>query len=291
LSPTAVALVLTAAVSHAIWNMLVRRGSHREAFAWWMALSAGVLYLPVGAYLWATRGVPGAGWPFVAVTVVVHAFYFVFLGRGYEHGHLGLVYPIARGTGPVLVPVLAVPLLGERITPFGAAGIGLIVVGVVSLSAGGFTPRALRTLAVAVRDPAALYALATGATIAVYSVNDKVGAGWISPVLYAYLLFAGASVLAAPYFWLGGRRDATRACWCENRRSILLAGLLSPATYGLALIAFQLGQVSYLAPMRELSIVFAALLGMLVLGEPRSASRLASACVTAAGVVVVGVAG
>jgi uncharacterized membrane protein len=158
----------------------------------------------------------------------------------------------------------------------------------VSLSAGGFTPRAFRSLAVAARHPAARYALLTGVTIAVYSVNDKVGVSWVHPALYAYIFFVGSVVLSAPYFL---RRRSTLACWRENRRSIVLAGFLSPATYVTALLAFRLGPVSYLAPMRELSIVVAALLGMIVLGEPRSYSRLVSVSITAAGVMVVGVAG
>lgn len=277
-------------MSHALWNMLVRRGAHPEPFAFCMAAAATLLYLPLGVSMWLAGGVPAEGWPFVAVTTVVHAAYFVLLGRGYEHGDLGLVYPIARGTGPLLVPVLAVPLLGEEVSPLGAVGVGLIVVGIVSLSAGGFTPAALKTLAAAARHPAARYALLTGVTIALYSVNDKVGVRWVQPALYAYIFFVGSVMLSAPYFLIA-RRASTVACWRTNRRSVLLAGALSPATYVTALMAFRLGPVSYLAPMRELSIVVAALLGMVVLGEPRSLSRLTSVSLTALGVMVIGFAG
>jgi len=256
-----------------------------------MSVAATVLYLPLGIYMGTIESIPPQGWPFVVATAVIHALYFILLGRGYEHGDLGLVYPIARGTGPLLVPALAVPLLGEEVSGLGAAGIGLIVVGIVSLSAGGFTPRAFKTLSEAVRHPAARYALATGVTIALYSVNDKVGVKWVHPALYAYVFFVGSVLLAAPYFLRVGRRASTLASWRANRRSIVLAGLLAPATYVTALLAFRLGPVSYLAPMRELSIVVAALLGMVVLGEPRSYSRLASVSLTAVGVVVVGIAG
>jgi uncharacterized membrane protein len=267
--------------------MLVRRGAHPEAFAWWLAVAATALYLPLGAYLLLTAGLPEPGWPFVAATAVIHAFYFVLLGRAYEHGDLGLVYPIARGTGPLLVPAIAIPLLGERLSPLGALGIALIVVGVVTIGIGGFGPAALKRLGALARHPAARYALATGVTIAIYSVNDKAGVRWVHPVLYGYLLFVGASILAAPYFWLA-RREATVACWRANRRSILLAGALSPLTYFLALVAFQLGPVSYLAPMREVSIVIATVLGTVGLGERFSGARLVSAILTAAGVVLIG---
>src|SRR5690242_14151347 len=108
--------------------MLVRRGSHPEAFAYCLALAASAIYLPLGVYLIATVGLPAAGLPFVGITAVIHAFYFVLLGRAYETGHLGLVYPIARGSGPLLVPAIAVPLLGERLSPLGLVGIACIVV-------------------------------------------------------------------------------------------------------------------------------------------------------------------
>jgi uncharacterized membrane protein len=267
--------------------MLVRRGAHPESFAWWLAASASVMYLPLGAYLFWTVGLPSEGIPFVIATGVIHSFYFVLLGRAYEHGDLGLVYPLARGTGPLLVPAIAVPLLGERLTPLGATGIACILIGVVTLQAGGFRPAALKGLVEATRHPAARYALATGVTIALYSVNDKAGVRWVDPLLYGYVLFLGASILAAPYFWIA-RRGATVACWRANRRSIVLAGLISPLTYFMALVAFQLGQVSYLAPMREVSIVIAAALGTLVLGERFSRARLTSAAITALGVVLIG---
>ena len=287
MNPVAVSLVLVAAVLHAIWNMLVRRGGHPEAFAWWMGAASVVLYLPLGLYLLATIGLPAEGVPFVLATSAIHAVYFVLLGRAYEHGDLGLVYPIARGTGPLLVPAIAVPFLGERLSALGAAGIALIVVGVVTLQVGGFTPRALLTLRAALRHPGARYALATGVTIALYSVTDKAGVGRVHPALYGYLLFLGALLLSAPYFW-ALRRPAMAACWAENRRSIVLAGALAPLTYFLALMAFQLDQVSYLAPMRESSIVVAALLGAFALKEGLSAARLTSAGVTALGVVLIG---
>lgn len=287
LSDVAIGLILAAAVLHALWNMLLRRGSHPEAFAWWLAVAAAVVYLPLAAYFLVTQGLPAAGWPFVAATGAIHALYFVLLGRAYSHGDLTVVYSIARGTGPLLVPAIAIPFLGERLSLVGAAGVAAIVVGVVTLQMGGFSAGALARLRLSTRQPAARYAFATGVTIAIYSVVDKAGVGRVHPVLYGYLLFVGAAALSSVYF-LGWRRGAVVACWRENRGSIVLAGVLSPATYFLALVAFRLGQVSYLAPMREVSIVVAALLGAFVLGERLSPGRLASVLVTAFGVVMIG---
>lgn len=280
--------MLTAAVLHAVWNMLVRRGTHREAFAWCMAVASAVMYLPLGVYLFVVHGLPVEGLPYVVATMAIHAIYFVLLGRAYEHGDLSLVYPIARGTGPLLVPLMAVPLLGERVTAVAALGIACIVVGVVTLQAGGFTPAALWRLRRGMSSPAAGYALATGVSIAIYSVNDKVGVEIVDPVLFGYLLFAGAAPMAATYY-LTARRASVVACWRENRGAILIAGIISPLTYFMALSAFRLGQVSYLAPMREVSIVFAAVLGGVVLKEGLTRGRLTSAALTTLGVALIGV--
>lgn len=280
-------MILGSSFFHALWNLLVRRGAHPEAFLWWLNLVATLAYLPLGIWMALERGVPAAAWPYVIGTGLIHAFYFVFLGRAYERGDLGLVYPIARGTGPLLVPLMAVPLLGERITPLGGLGILLIVIGVVTLSAGGFGVAAARRLGLAFRNPGARYAVATGVTIALYSVNDKAAVGLMSPVLFGYMIFPLTGLIAAPYFW-GTRRAAMVAVWRSNRRSIVLAGVVAPLTYITALTAFSLGPVSYLAPMREVSIVIASLLGMLLLGERRSPARLLSAGLTALGVILIG---
>jgi uncharacterized membrane protein len=283
----AVALVLAGALFHALWNMLVRRGAYPEGFVWWLAAAAGVVYAPLGVLLVLTVGLPADGLPYLAATVSIHVVYFVLLGRAYQLGDLSIVYPIARGTGPLLVPAIAVPLLGERLTPVGALGIALIVVGVVSLQVGGLRAGALERLLNGLRRPAARYAFGVGVTIALYSVVDKVGVARVNPLLYGYCIFLGASLASGPYFWLR-LRPAVVGSWRENRRSLLAAGLLSPMSYFMALTAFRLGQVSYLAPMREVSIVLAALLGALVLGEELSASRLGSAALTAAGVALIG---
>jgi uncharacterized membrane protein len=267
--------------------MLVRRGAYPEAFMWWLSVVAAVAYLPLGIYLFGLHGVSTEAWPVVVATGVIHAVYFVLLGRAYGHGDLSLVYPIARGTGPLLVPLFAVPFLGEQLSLPGAVGIGLIVVGVVTLQVGGVGLVALRRLGEATRHPAARYAFAVGVSIAMYSVVDKVGVGLVEPVLYTYLIFPGSVLLVGPYVW-ATRRAAVLGAWRENKRSLLLAGLLAPLSYGLALSAFRLGQVSYLAPIREVSIVIAAVLGVLVLKEELSRARMASCAVTALGVILVG---
>jgi uncharacterized membrane protein len=267
--------------------MLVRRGAYPEGFVWWLSAAAAVVYAPLGLYLLLASGLPAAGYPYVAATIAIHVLYFVLLGRAYRLGDLSVVYPIARGTGPLLVPFIAVPLLGERLTPLGGIGITLILVGVVTLQVGGLGAGVLGRLLAGLRHPAARYAFGVGVTIAVYSVVDKAGVGRVDPLLYGYFIFLGAAVVSGPYFWLRCR-PAVVGSWRENRRSLLLAGLLSPMSYFMALTAFRLGQVSYLAPMREVSIVLAALLGALVLGEELSVSRLGSAALTALGVALIG---
>lgn len=280
-------LVLGGALFHAIWNLLIRRGRHPDVFVWLLGIAAAVVYVPLGVYRFSTIGLPSEGLPFVAATIAIHAVYFITLGRAYSRGDLSLVYPIARGIGPTLVPFLAVPFLGETISLVGGLGIAAVILGVVSLQAGGFGPGAARRFGASFRHPAAIYAVITGVLIAIYSTVDRAGVRYVDPVLYGYTIFLGAPALSGLYYVSRRRREIVE-CWQANGVSIVVAGALSPLSYFMALAAFRMGQVSYLAPLREVSIVFAAVLGVVVLRERFSPARLASAGITTAGVALIG---
>lgn len=114
----ALALVLVSSLAHATWNLLLKRSGNQEAFLWCLLASASVLLVPVGATLLWFNPISQPGWWLVLATIILHVFYFVLLGKGYAQGDLSLVYPIARGMGPMLVPVLAVLILEETIAPW-----------------------------------------------------------------------------------------------------------------------------------------------------------------------------
>jgi drug/metabolite transporter (DMT)-like permease len=274
----ALLLVVGAAVLHAVWNALTKRGRDQLVFLWCSVTLATVLLSPIGGWLILRDGLPPAALPFVLATVALHALYFWALGRSYGSGEYSLVYPIARGLGVAVVPLLAVPLFAERPSPLGATGVALVVVGIGVLH---LVPRAG---ARARWRPGAgtWWAMLTGLSIAAYSLVDKAGVGHLHPVPYITLMGLGSIVLMLPA--IVARRGALGRELTMNWRAILIASTMNLTAYLLVLFAFRLSKVGYVVAARELSIVFSAFIGSLWLGEGRLGPRLAGAGVILAGI-------
>ncbi|MCI0801673.1 MAG: EamA family transporter [Chloroflexi bacterium] len=267
-------LVLLSAVAHASWNLMLKRATDPEVFAWCLLVVATVLLAPLGValFLFNSVGLPGL-W-FVLATIVLHVLYFNLLARGYAQGDLSLVYPVARGMGPMLVPVLAVVLLNETIEPLAIAGIAAIIGGIYTISWWGNFHQVLRSPLLFLRSTGMRYAVLTGLTIAAYSIVDKEGVGHIQPLLYMYFLSFGTAVMLAPYILFHKGAAAVRTEWRANAVPITVAGLLTFTAYGLVLTAFSLSRVSYVAPAREVGIVIGVLMGVFLLKEPFGGGRL-----------------
>jgi drug/metabolite transporter (DMT)-like permease len=286
----ALGLVLLSALAHASWNLLLKRSSNQEAFVWCLLLADSILLLPLGVVLLWRFPIPPPGWWLVLATVVLHIFYFVLLGRGYARADLSLVYPIARGLGPMLVPVLAVVFLGETVSPPAVAGIGAIVAGIYIVSWWGRFRRLLRHPLLFLKDPGVRYALLTGLTIAAYALVDKRGVSLVQPFLYMYLLSLGCAVGLAPYIFATQGRAAVLQVWRTSAWAVVAAGLLTFLAYGLVLTAFSLSRVSYVAPAREVGIVVGVLMGVFILKEPFGLGRLLGSGFILAGLVIVALA-
>ena len=267
-------LVLLSAVAHASWNLMLKRAGDPEVFAWVMLVVGSILLAPVGLALLWYNSMDFPGLWFLLASVVLHVFYFILLARGYATGDLSLVYPVARGMGPMLVPVLAVILLGEIVETMAIVGIAAIVGGIYTISWWGNFHQVLRSPLLFLKSAGMRYAVLTGLTIAVYSIVDKEGVGHIQPVLYMYFLTIGTAVFLVPYILLHKGADAVKTEWRTNAIPITLSGMLVFAAYCLVLTAFSLSRVSYVAPAREVGIVIGVLLGMYVLKEPFGSGRL-----------------
>jgi uncharacterized membrane protein len=239
-----------------------------------------VLLTPLGVVALTRSGdeLDQAALVFVVGAGALHAVYFLSLQRGYREGDLSLVYPLARGIGPLLATVFAISVLGERPTLVALAGGAIIVAAVLSLTGGS---RLRRPGA----DSAVLYAGLTGVLIAAYTLWDKhaVDALGISPILY----FWGAEVCRAALLTplVARRRGAATATWREDGRRALAVGAMSSFAYILVLYALAVAPVSYVAPAREVSILIAAALGAGMLAEGDARRRL-----LCAGAIVIGVA-
>lgn len=287
MTPLALTLVLLASVAHSSWNFLLKRSEDNEVFIWGLLVAASVLLAPLGVMLAWQNPIEPVGWWFVTATIVLHILYFGLLGRSYTEGDLSLVYPIARGMGPMLVPILAVVFLGETIATSAIAGIVVIVAGIYTVSWWGNFRRLARHPLDLFRNPSTRFAILTGFTIAAYTIIDKGGVGHVQPFLYMYLMTLGSAIGLFPYVLAKRKLNGIRHELRHNSVAILVAGGLTFLAYGLVLTAFSLSRVSYVAPAREIGIVVTVLIGTLVLKEPFGAGRLLGSLMIVAGLLLI----
>jgi uncharacterized membrane protein len=285
---SALALVVFAGLIHASWNIAAKKAGGDARFACFTALVMMVFWAPVGLWLgW--QQVPSWGlteWGFITVSGILHVLYYVVLLRGYRKADLTVVYPLARGSGPLLSSLVAILFLGEQISALGGLGI-VAVVGGVFLVAGG--PGLFRQA----HDPhkrarirkGMVYGLLTGVFIASYTVVDgySVKVLLLSPILVDYI----ANFVRVAFLLPSVVRDlpAARVLWASQWKYAAIVGIISPISYVLVLYAMQVAPMSHVAPAREVSMLFAALLGGHLLGEGDRVARLLGAACIAIGVM------
>lgn len=286
----ALAYVLAAALLHALWNLAAKRWGGGTHFVFSCALGVTVLWLP--AVLWVGLDEvprwPLLAWGFVAASALVHLAYFNCLIAGYRAADLTVVYPVARGSGPLLSALAAVLLLGEELGLHGALGLAGVVGGILLITMGPrLLGRGLPHDAEASRRRRAgiAWGAATGGLIAGYTVLDgyAVKVLLVSPLMLDYV----GNVLRVPLQLPVALRQAA-SFGPELRRSwpgVLAVAGLGPLAYILVLLAVREAPLSRVAPAREVSMLFAALLGGQLLGEGERGWRLAGAALIAAGVV------
>lgn len=253
----ALTLILTAAFIHASWNLLTKRASGHATFMWLVAVLSALMYAPIAAAMIFLGGAR-IGWVelgFMAGSAALHTAYFVLLNEGYRAGDLSLVYPLARGTGPLLSSIAAIAILGERPTPIALTGAGMIIAGAIALSC---NPKNLSQTGA---RKAMSYAMITGAFIAGYTLWDKqaVSRFAVAPLLLDWGANVGRSLLLTPFalrHWTSARNE-----WQTHRLEAVSVAILVPLSYILVLTAMRFTPVSYVAPAREISILIGTAMG------------------------------
>lgn len=287
MSGIALAIVLASAFLHAGWNYLLKKSDRKIVFIWWFELIGAIIFLPMLLYFLPGTSIPLGGWLCIIASAVIHAAYFTCMGCAYQRGDLSLVYPLARGSGPLFVPVLAVILLGEEISLVGGIGILFIISGIYCIHLCSFTLAAVLEPFRALKGGASLYALFTGLAIAFYTLVDKVGVKMVYPPVYIYLMMLITWVLLTPWV-LVRERDGLKAEWQSHKGSIMVVGFLSGFTYLMILFALTMSKVSYVAAVREVSIVLSAYCGIVYLGEKHGRQKLVGAVLICLGVIAIG---
>jgi drug/metabolite transporter (DMT)-like permease len=299
--------VLVAAVLHAGWNVLLKTSGDTLWTAVRLQAIGTAILLPIGVAAWLANGMPGvplAAIGLALVSGVLEAIYFVCLSSAYQRGALSLVYPLARGSAPLLAVAIGILLLNERLAPLAIAGVGCLLVGILLVSRPW---RALRAAGAEHRG-AIGFALATGASIAAYSAVDRLGVRLTEPWIYGSMLAVIATVLLAisvlvgrrtgvlapapaPVAALGILPDGSAAGPPRRIGAGLardgLAGVLALGAYLLVLVAYSIAPLATVAPLRESGIVLAAAWGALRLGET-AGRREATTRIAAAALVVIG---
>jgi drug/metabolite transporter (DMT)-like permease len=269
----AFALALSSAFVHATWNLLLARARDSEA-ATAVALIAGALvFAPVAAITW---DLDSGVWPYLAASATLELAYFALLAAAYDMGELSVVYPVARGSAPLLVALFSVVFLGVALHALTVVGVVLVAAGIVMVR--GLAAGDARQFA---------FALAIGTTIASYTLFDKAGLHHAKPLTYLELVILPSAIVYP--LWIG-RRKSLRA---ELGPSAILAGIAMFGAFGLALAAIRLAPQAFVPgvqALRETSVVIAVAAGALFLGEKVSRMRVAGAAVVVAGVVALALA-
>lgn len=283
-----VLLLALAGLVHSVWNLLAKKSTDAQAFLW-LALVAAVVIFAIPFAL-SRAPIPPIGWLCVAASGALEAVYYLLLGGAYQAGALSVVYPVSRGSAPLFVVVFAVAFLGEQVTAIGVVGILLTVAGVYVLHIQTIDRRGWLAPLVALRERASRLALLTGAVIAGYSVVDKVGVHYVPPELYIYLIFGASALYLAP-FMVTRKWAAVRKEWQVNRTAVVAASVLFVASYLLVLFALRDARVSYVAAVRGIGVVFAAVLGTALLREPFARMKLWGSLLIFAGIACIQIAG
>ena len=280
LSSGVLAAVLGAAALHALWNSLVKSASDKFLSSAIVALWCGVAAVMAALVL---PRPAGAAFPFIIASALIHIVYFILVGQLYRNADLSVAYPIMRGLAPLIAALIALVTLGEAPPPIASLGVAALVVGVLAMGASGFAHGRINR-------PTILVALANSAVIAIYSVIDGQGArlsGAGSAFAFAYNSWADALTALAylPIILFLRGRVAVSAFVVDWRRG-LVGGLAAFFGYAIVIWAMTRAPIAAIAALRETSVVFAAIIGVVALREPFHAQRAVAVLVILAGIIL-----
>lgn len=301
-------LVLIAAVLHAFWNLLAKDARDSSAFMWW-GVATGATWYGVWVLTQMPASLPREIRLIFMASLVAEVAYVGLITRGYATGDLSQVYPIARGTPPLLIALLSALFLGERLPALGYVGIALVVVGVYLASLPSFADvfKPLRALShLRQRSPhlddgscdspngerwrPAQWALLAALCVGTYSILDKIAIAATTPLVYNAWVYAGIAAGYAPVVWSRANRVSTVREFKTNWRRIVIGSVATIGSYLLALTGMSMTAASYVGAVRATSVVIGAVFGWLLLKESLGPLRVLAAATMVIGLVLLTVA-
>ncbi|MGE6221197.1 DMT family transporter [Nubsella zeaxanthinifaciens] len=282
MTPYVLFLVLSAAVLHAIWNLISKKANGKAPFVWLMYIGSAVVYLPLLVYHIASNEQFEFSKPmlwFSLSSAILHIAYFLILLKGYRKADLSVVYPLARGSGPLLSSMAAIVVLRETFGYHIALGLALILAGVLVITGLSFKKGDKKIQA------GIFWGSLTGLFIALYTLNDAIAIKnyQLSPLQLTFSSNAFSIVLLIPL--LIGKTEEIKNDWIEHKWSILAIAILSPAAYILVLEALKLAPLAIIAPARETSILIGVFMGSKALNETDGKRRIIASALILCGIV------
>ena len=284
-APLVVVLLLAAALMHATWNALLKADKSDRLATFGVIMTTGTVmglvavpFLPMIEF---------AAWKFLATSVIVHVAYYTFLLKAYSYGDLSHTYPIARGLGPLLVALVSGQLIGEHLRVQDVGGVVLLSAGLVALA---LPSKGMVSASGGRHGLATLFAVLTGVTIAAYIIADGLGVRAAGPTFEHRIAYiAWLCVLEGPWLLVLAIALRPATVWSHLRRHWwrgAIGGVIANTGYGIAIYALVLGPMAHVAALRETSVLFGALMGTVLLGEPFGARRVVAAAVIVAGLLL-----
>lgn len=285
-----IGLVILSAVIHAFRDFLTKKANDKQIFVWLYGISGLIFFLPLFVYFLFREGLTLIGFYISIISGFVLFFYFYFLSKALEKGDLSHVYPIMRST-PALVLIFAIIFLKEQVSVLGISGIGLIVLGTYTINIKKMSLSELfQPIKLISKDVSVQFAFLTLIFLAISSIIDKIGVSYVSPFIYIYLITFFAFGFFTPYILHSKNKISIKSEWGINKKIILISGFFMMLSYLLILIAFTIEKVSYVVGLRQLSIIFAVLLGGYFLKEKHRLIRFSAATLIFIGAVLISIA-
>lgn len=288
MSSLAILLVLGSAILHAVRDYLTKRSADKQIFIWWVTVVSLLVSTPIVLYITLAYGAPP--WQGVAIALgasLIHFSYWMFQTKAYEKGDLSHVYPIMRSS-PALVLLFAIVFLQEKVSALGVCGILLVTAGVYMINIKAFNLKALLEPIASIRqEKHVLFAFGALISTVLFSLTDKVGVSMVHPFVYAFAITLFAFIPFSFYLFKAKNHSIIKNTWGNNKNTIVLQSIIATTSYPLILTAFTLSQVSYIVGLRQISVIFAVIIGGQILKEKYLAMRLTASFLIFSGAIMI----